>query len=213
MSIIWLKNRLTKDSEIYENYKKSDNSYIFFSEDIDRLEDEFSLDISFKSAESITKRKRKIMRNSEDLAEKKEIIIPPHTSVHVESCEYIAIPYNVYGLVMPSGKLLFDKGILVPTTKIEPSFEGYLKIFMYNTTEKSVHLNLDTKAVSLVFFSMNHLLNSKKMFSTMAPKYTAPGIWKRIQNKFNNNHVLLQMLATIVSAIIGAFIGLAFAGW
>ena len=108
---------------------------------------------------------------------------------------------------MPSGRVLLKKGILIPTTKIEPSYEGYLKLLLFNTTNRKVHLDLEEKAISIIFFSMDHLVEAKKLFSNVEPYKTPPGIWERMKISLRENSMFVSVIVSILCVFLAELLG------
>ncbi|MBV7417174.1 hypothetical protein KW830_01755 [Comamonas sp. CMM03] len=76
-----------------------------------------------------------------------------HGSIVVTAAEEIRIPHNMYGVLLPTGSLFLDKGILIAPAKVEPSFSGNLKLRLFNTTALKYTLKKGEKLGSVIFFS------------------------------------------------------------
>ncbi len=89
------------------------------------------------------------------------LTIKPKKSVVIYSQQKIALPYNAFGIVTGKGNYIFQ-GCFISTGKIDPGFDGYLKIGFYNGGNKKVTLMRGKGFASVYFintdFTMEHAL-------------------------------------------------------
>ena len=172
---------------------KSDYSLVFIDPKPTLPEDGISVDLCLADALKATKQEKHLIKKNEQgfLLEIKSL-----SSVVVKTKEIIGIPQNVFGVVMPSGRMLLDKGIIMASTKVEPSFFDHLTLLLFNTTNKNVILNDQEIVASVVFYSMDDVIECKKHFNKYLEKnviiYTK---WKRIL------HFTARNIATIISIL------------
>lgn len=81
------------------------------------------------------------------------ITVGGRASIVVEVAEEIRVPYNRYGIVLPTGSLFLTQGLLIASAKVEPAFNGRLKLRLFNTTDKKIKLIKGRKLGSVIFFS------------------------------------------------------------
>lgn len=74
-------------------------------------------------------------------------------SIVVETRQTIHVPYNMYGIIVPTGSLFLDRGIIMAAAKIEPAFEGKLRLRLVNTTDREVRLKIGDKLASGIFIT------------------------------------------------------------
>ncbi|MDF5995101.1 hypothetical protein P4200_12665 [Pseudomonas aeruginosa] len=87
----------------------------------------------------------------------------------MEAAEEIKVPHNRYGIVLPTGSLFLSRGVLVASAKVEPAFDGKLKLRIFNTTNKNVCLTKGEKLGSVIFSPQNR--RTPKAPSSVAVKY------------------------------------------
>lgn len=147
MSVVKVKGCTTASPEIYQKYISSDKSLIFLNTAEDRTED-FSIELSLGEGwnDNYSDADVGLRRIN------KEVVLGRRGSIVVEVAEEISVPYNKYGLVLPTGSLFLTHGVLAPTAKVEPAFNGTLKIRLFNTTNNKVVLKKGCKLGSVIFF-------------------------------------------------------------
>lgn len=148
MSVIHVKKRSTKDYKIFNESSSSDKSLLWLSDKADV--ESFSIDLTVGQEWS-----EKYGPESNAMHEITEagIQILRHGSVVVAAAEEIRVPYNMYGILVPTGSLFLDKGVLIAPAKVEPAFQGNLKLRLFNTTGIKHRLKKGDKLGSVVFFS------------------------------------------------------------
>lgn len=156
MSIVFLKDNLAKDKEEFEKFKKSFDSKIFIEKSINPeqlLLDAFSMDLTLGKAWNSN-----YSYNDKSLfqIENRKITLRPRQSVVVLVDEYIKVPNNKFGIVLSTGSLFLQKGVLIPSAKVEPGYSGRLKLRIVNTSTSKVTLSVGEKLASVVFFATDN---------------------------------------------------------
>ena len=148
MSVVQVKGRTTKIETEFDSLSLSVNSLILTDAEDSNVE-EFSLELSVGDgwSDSYSISNRSLWKIDEG------ITVRGRDSIVVEAREFIRVPHNRYGVVLPTGSLFLSRGILVASAKVEPAFMGKLKLRIFNTTNKSVYLKSGEKLGSVVFFS------------------------------------------------------------
>lgn len=154
MGIISVKGKHTDNIEEYERNKRSDASFIF--SDAATIE-EFSIELSAGNqwAEDISKEKAVMYEVEGD-----ELSIKPQTSIVLEVKENIHVPFNMYGMILQTGSIFLEQGILIGAGKIEPSFDGKLKLLIYNTSKTRRTIKKGQKIASAIFMRTDKTLNA-----------------------------------------------------
>ena len=153
MSVVDLNCRLTQDWSVFNRYLKSSDSLIYIEGPIIIADNgPASLDLS------VGHRWLDHRDNSLYLVPKEGLEIGPHQSVIVEALQRIALPLNVFGLVTGKGKYIFQ-GVFVSSGKIDPGFNGRLKIGIYNGREKTLVLKEGEPFCSCCAFQMESSLD------------------------------------------------------
>lgn len=78
-------------------------------------------------------------------------IIPPGSAVLARSVEYFRIPRNVAGL-MTCKSTYARAGVLIPTTVLEPGWEGIITIAIVNTTPLPAKVYANEGVAQVLFF-------------------------------------------------------------
>lgn len=148
MSVLQVKGRTTASYPEFDAASHSSNSLILTNASSTQIEN-FSLELSVGEgwSDNYSTNDKNLWRIVDHL------IIKGHDSVVVEAAEEIKIPHNRYGLVLPTGSLFLSRGVMVASAKVEPAFDGRLKLRIYNTTNKNVQLTKGEKLGSIIFFS------------------------------------------------------------
>jgi deoxycytidine triphosphate deaminase len=145
MSVLDLTERLTKDPDQFRKLNKSSDSLVLVSSHLDP--DGSSIDLSVGSSWF-------------DCKDGKSYLIPEDgLELHangfavIETNETVALPHNVFGLVVGKGSYIF-KGVMISPSKIDPTFHDHLRIGIFNSGRLSVRLEKGEPFCSCCFFMM-----------------------------------------------------------
>lgn len=147
MGIRQVKGRVTKNTGDFHKYSLSSNSLIYSDASETDIE-EYSIELTVGDgwSESYSDENKKLVQINE------KVSIQGNGSVVIEVAQEIRMPHNSYGVVLSTGRLFLSKGVLIATAKVEPSFEGRLKLRVFNTTKKAVVILKGEKLGSVIFF-------------------------------------------------------------
>lgn len=159
MSLANVKGRVTESEDHFEKSAFSEQSLILTDANASGIE-QFSLELHVGLGWALTYSPEK---NQLTAVSEKGIKIPGRGSVVVAVKEKIKIPHNLYGIILPTGSLFLARGILIAPAKIEPGFNGYLKLRLFNTTPRSHLLKIDDKLGSAIFFSTEITVRSSEI--------------------------------------------------
>lgn len=168
MGIRQVKGRVTKDYGAFQKYSLSSNSFIYSDASDDEVE-EYSIELTIGEgwSDAYSEANKNLIKISD------EISIQGNGSVVIEVAQEIRMPHNNYGVVLSTGKLFLSKGVLIATAKVEPSFEGKLKLRVFNTTKQRVTLKQGEKLGSVIFFQTEstkvHSVKSKDSHISNVP--------------------------------------------
>lgn len=87
------------------------------------------------------------------------LVVKPRHSVVIFTKQRIKLPYNVFGVVTGKGTYIF-KGCFLATGKIDPAFDGYLKIGFYNGGDTSIKLPKGTPFATAYFINTDSTLEA-----------------------------------------------------
>lgn len=149
MSVVQIKGATTSNAKDFLDFSSSSDSLFYVSNIVEDNLEEFSIELTLGNARSNNysdQKKEMVEINS-------EISIVSQESIVVEVAEEIRVPHNRYGILVPTGGLFLTKGIMVAPAKVEPAFQGRLKLRIFNTSNRKVILRKGDKLASLVFFS------------------------------------------------------------
>ena len=205
MSVVHVKSRSTSDEQKYFANSFSDQSLIWASSvnDIESFSIEFYL--GNKWSENYGPTGFQMLKiDSED-----GLVLEGHGSIVVDVDPEIKMPHNIYGVIVPTGSLFLDKGILIAPAKIEPSFRGRLKLRLFNTTAYKHTLRTGDKLASAIFYgtettSYQEEVVKQDPVTTTKKKFS----WAKFWGKHHN--LIVTSIATILASVIGAAITLLF---
>lgn len=134
--------------------------------------------------------------------------IPRNGSIVIEVAEDIRVPHNMYGIVVPTGSLFLDRGVIIAAAKVEPSFRGRLKLRLVNTTGKAVRLAKARKVASIIFFATEITAFQKPVEKKAIRDEKPPGPVKAIKRWFVANHIpfIGWVMALLGSAVMAALL-------
>lgn len=147
MAVAHIKSRHTDQRALAESSSSSDQSLIYSGrpqDDVDvfeipiRVGDSWAPDLSIDPPPFYA-------------VDPQGVEIAPQSSVVIETAENFVVPKNLYGVLFPKGGLLQRQGIFMPTAKIDPTFEGHLRLLLFNTSQRTRRLAKGTIVGSAVF--------------------------------------------------------------
>lgn len=205
MSVISVKTRRTTDQAEFDRNRRSDASVLL----TDAKEvSEFSVELTLGELyDDEISESRSVMYAIENDA----LDIRAGSSVVVEVAEYMRVPNNMFGLVMPKGHIFMEQGILMATAKIEPSYSGRLRVLLHNASRVRRSIPKGSVIASAVFFRTERTLEGDAL-TTREPVTKKPrGLLKKITSAIvADPRFVLMFLATLCSSIIGASLTLWF---
>lgn len=87
------------------------------------------------------------------------LIVKPHCAVVIYSKQRIKLPYNVFGVVTGKGSLIF-RGCFLSTGKIDPAFDGQLKIGFFNGGNQKICLKSGEPFATAYFLNADATLTA-----------------------------------------------------
>lgn len=202
MSIIATSKRNTSDAAAFQSQKSSDASLILI-ESATTVED-FSIELTIGSAWS-----RRYGQTNEMITIPEEgIRLAVGESVVVEVAERIGVPHNLYGLVIPTGRLFLDQGIIIAAAKIEPSFNDRLKLRLVNASGERRTLKRGQKIASAVFFSTERTV-VRAEFQKRAVEVSRGPDWRKRAARWSRANwptIVGWVLTIFCSSVMAAFI-------
>lgn len=200
MGILSLKSKSTTSQEKFEMNKKSDASLLF--SDSENIED-FSIELTVGDqwAEDLSK-EQAVMYGVEN----KTVVLKPKTSIILEVKETINVPFNMYGIILQTGSIFIEQGILIGAGKIEPSYNGKLQLLVYNTSKTKRTLKQGQKIASAIFMRTEHTLNTPINTTNRKPIFKKSTLVQRISNFFlNDMKFTLPLIVSIIAILISTY--------
>jgi len=199
MSIVDLKSRLTLDWNAFNEYMKSSDSLICIDGPIILADDgPAAVDLS------IGDRWLDHRDNTQYLIPKEGLHLKPNQSTVVVTQQRIALPLNVFGLVTGKGKYIFQ-GVFISSGKVDPGYNGRLKIGLYNGSEHTIVLKTGEPFYSCCFFQMESSLDaplrSYETEPTLRPSHLPRRVrianWLKVSWK-----AIIPMIISLVAVIV-----------
>ena len=174
MALINLNKRITDDWTIRCNNLKSPNSFIYvLNRTNERVLNPASMEIGVGDVYILpgNSQQYKVPDNG--------LTVEPKQTVIIYSKQKIALPYNAFGLVTGKGNFIFQ-GCFISSGKIDPGFDGYLKIGFYNGSNKKIYLKKGYGFASVFFINTEFTMpNALEDYQTAPPADpTKISFWK-----------------------------------
>jgi deoxycytidine triphosphate deaminase len=171
--------------------------------------EEFSIELSVGDqwAKDLTKEKASMFEIEGD-----EISIKPQSSIVLEVKEHIKVPFNMYGLVLQTGSVFLEQGILIGAGKIEPSFNGKLRMLIYNTSKTKRTLKKGQKIASAIFMRTDKTIDASIYKDKRALVKESRGSIAKIlaffsaDKKFTVNLIAMIITSSLTAAIVTYYI-------
>lgn len=198
MSVVDLRTRYTSDWDLFCKNISSSESFLF----VDNLKKadfyDVSLDISVGNKCMYTNHDKvfKIPKEGLKLRARQSIIIYAKNK--------IAVPLNMYGVVTGTGSRIFSN-CFVSTGKIDPGFKGYLRIGLYNGSNRSIKIKEGEPLACIFFMSIeSDLQNSYFIYDqSLEPQTEVLSFWDKFLRMKPSYKETLQILAAIFGVVGG----------
>lgn len=146
MSVINLIKRSTSDWEEMHKHLLSTDSVVFIDPQNEGKVGPVSMDVEVGDAYIVPG------SNESFCIPQEGVKIKPKQSIIVYTRQRFKLPYNVFGVVTGKGKFIF-KGCFLSTGKIDPGFDGCLKIGFFNGGCSSVNLKPNDSFATVYFLN------------------------------------------------------------
>jgi len=204
MSIVDVKRRHTDDWARYTSCLRSSDSLIFFSP-LPHFDNVAFVEFSVGDRAFDTRQRKFYSIPDEGLR------VSPNSGVVIETEETVALPHNVVGSLTGKGQFIFNAGFLSPG-KIDPGFQGKLRIGFYNASHAPVVFQPGEQFCSCCFLNMeSEEPSAKRQKEIEPPPETREAPWhKKLLTFFVTNwssvfSVLFGFIAIVVSILVALF--------
>lgn len=157
MSVINIKKRSTSDWEKMHKHLQSPDSIVYIDPQDDGKVGPVSMDITVGDAYIVPG------SNESFFIPHDGIKVKPKQSIIVYTRQRFKLPYNVFGIVTGKGKYIF-KGCFLSTGKIDPGFDGCLKIGFFNGGCSSINLKPNESFATVFFLNTDTTISAPLKF-------------------------------------------------
>jgi dUTPase len=168
MSVVDLCHRATANWDAFNRCVRSCDSLIFFENDIPLVSDPpGSIDLCVGSRWFDPTQGRFYA------VEESGLQVKAQSCVVIEVGQRIAIPHNVMGFVTGKGRFIFQSA-LISTGKIDPGFDGRLRIGFFNASSQVIVLRRNDPFCSCCFLNTESEAKHPKRYETEPTPQTSP---------------------------------------
>jgi deoxycytidine triphosphate deaminase len=198
VAVIYIRDRVTADEQEFDANASSDRSLLLL-ENANHTES-FSVELTVGLGWS--ENYSALNNHMHAIEEQQRVDLLRNSSIVVEVAEEIRVPHNMYGIVVPTGSLFLDKGVIIAAAKVEPSFIGKLKLRLVNTTPRTVSLAHRDKLASIIFFS-TEVTKHQPTVEKRANRDKKPPTFVEQSIKWLRTHYI-QLITWLITAAVGA---------
>ena len=154
MALINLNKRVTDKWEVRCDNLESPDSFIYIKDRAnEKVANPASMEIEVGDVYILPRNGQQYKIPEEGLS------IDPKQSVVIYSRQKISLPYNAFGLITGKGNYIFQ-GCFISSGKIDPGFDGFLKIGFYNGSNKQILLKKGIGFASVFFINTDFTMSS-----------------------------------------------------
>ncbi|MDI9611201.1 MAG: hypothetical protein QFX36_07725 [Archaeoglobales archaeon] len=141
------------------------------------------------------------LRNPDKVIESDKIEIEPGETVFILTKEYIALPKNITGFIVPKARWIFE-GLMSNVTRVDPTWFGKLQIAVTNITKDSIIIPENEGLWCLYFvetYEVKKVLNKAQTPSLGREKLTPlKTTYHRPQRMLRPDQVTVENLEEVV---------------
>ncbi|WP_083887045.1 dCTP deaminase domain-containing protein [Nodosilinea nodulosa] len=134
------------------------------------------------------------------LKDKEEFILDPNSSVIIETMESVNFPETRFGHIVPKVKLL-QKGISNTSSKIDPGYDGFLLVTLFNLGKKPVSLKRGDKFCSLYVIEVGKGVIPYDKPEQKQPTTGSQTFWAKLVDFGERRSTFLNVLLTVVTLL------------
>lgn len=198
MSVIDLKKRVTSDWREMHQHLQSTDSFIYVSPRKKAKIGPVSMDVEVGDTYILPGSNEVFKIPSEGVK------IKPGNSIVVYTHQNFKLRYNVFGIVTGKGQYIF-KGCFLSTGKIDPGFEGCLKIGFFNGGCSRIILKPNEVFATVFFMNTDATLSSPLKNYQNSLEYDIKSIkWQermRLYVKEHGSSLLMWFIAAVPMAL------------
>lgn len=200
MPIVNLRKRHTSDFDEFSKYEKSSDSLVFSNGEM-KLDDSGPDCMTLSAGECWYDKGRYVAIDPD-----KGIKVRPHEGVVIETLEHIALPLNIYGLIFGAGSNIY-KGAFVSNGKIDPGYNGKLRIGYHNASNDVMTIRTGDKLAYVLFVtSETNLDNASKALKIQAPEISIltkkEKVLSWLKKNWYNSAAIIIALASLLNSLL-----------
>lgn len=129
-----------------------------------------------------------------------EFILEPNSSVSIQTMEAVSFPETRFGHIVPKVKLL-QKGISNTSSKIDPGYNGYLIVTLFNLGKTSVSLKREDPFCSLYVIEVSKgVIPHSKPEQKQRPAESQTR-WEKLVDFSERRSIFLNVLLTVATLL------------
>jgi len=129
-----------------------------------------------------------------------EFILEPNSSVSIQTMEAVSFPETRFGHIVPKVKLL-QKGISNTSSKIDPGYNGYLIVTLFNLGKTSVSLKREDPFCSLYVVEVGKgVIPYSKPEQKQRPAESQTR-WEKLVDFSERRSIFLNVLLTVATLL------------
>jgi dCTP deaminase len=201
MSVVDLCHRATADWDAFNRCLRSSDSLIFFEKAIPVVSDPpGSIDLCVGSRWFDPTQDRFYA------VEESGLQVKAHSCVVIEVEERLALPHNVMGFVTGKGRFIFQSA-LISTGKIDPGFDGRLRIGFFNASSQVIKLQRNDPFCSCCFLNTESEAKHPKRYETEPLPRTSPIPRSVLLRRFfsENWKAIIPITVSLLALLIAFF--------
>ena len=200
MSVVDLCNRATADWDAFNRCVRSCDSLIFFEKAVPLISDPpGSIDLCVGS---------RWFDPAQDLfyaVEDSGLQVKAHSCAVIEVEQRLALPHNVMGFVTGKGRFIFQSA-MISTGKIDPGFDGRLRIGFFNASSQVIELRRSDPFCSCCFLNTESEAKNPKRYETEPTARISPIPRSVLMKRFlaDNWKAILPIAISVIALIVVA---------
>ncbi len=135
---------------------------------------------------------------------KKAFTVLPGEAATIQTEEWLHFPNTVFGHVVPKVGLVMGKGLSTVPSKVDPGFNGRLRVTILNISKKPLELSRCEPFCAMVLMDVS---GGDEVRPYSKPQKDWPGQgekgrWERVQDQLAPHHTLLVLLSLVLSSVV-----------
>lgn len=201
MSVIDLQKRVSQDWNEMHNKLKDQDSLVYIDQELDG-NNCTSMDLEVGNAYILPG------SNQTYKIPDKGLEIKPRKAVVIYTKQRLKLPYNVFGIVTGKGSYIF-RGCFLSAGKIDPAFDGQLKIGFLNESNSTIVLKTGDKFATAFFLNTESTLSAplERYKTDLDPTLPVLKWHKKVLYWLKDNWIAVSSVVIAASTMIIELLG------